>query len=239
MQHMGLTQVTAPTNNQDPKHTCYTMQPKIKKACLEEAKRQFTQVKDTPMLQPPMINLVGINNMDAPAFSQILNGTFKCPENCDLYLQKLLPHLQQREDLPSITIQMYKEYKCSWETARETTASSPSLVHFGHYIATIADDTIGKLNAILANVWLLSRTAPEHWKHTLNVMLEKLVGNDNMEKLRIIMLFKADFNNNNKWLTVSTPLFNIMQQEGFLVCIIASTQGPCWASICGWYQFNS
>ncbi len=34
----------------------------------------------------------------------------------------------------------------------------------------------------------------------LNVMLEKLVGNDNVEKLRIIMLFKANFNHNNKWL---------------------------------------
>jgi len=35
---------------------------------------------------------------------------------------------------------------------------------------------------------------------TINVMLEKLAGNNNMEKLRILMLFKADFNNNNKWL---------------------------------------
>jgi len=59
---------------------------------------------------------------------------------------------------------------------------------------------IGKLNAMLANVQLLSGMAPEQWKQTLNVMLKKLAGNDNVEKLRIIMLFKADFNNNNKWL---------------------------------------
>jgi len=32
------------------------------------------------------------------------------------------------------------------------------------------------------------------------VMLEKLARNNNIEKLHIIMLFKADFNNNNKWL---------------------------------------
>jgi len=31
-------------------------------------------------------------------------------------------------------------------------------------------------------------------------MLEKLVGNDIVEKLQIIMLLKADFNHNNKWL---------------------------------------
>jgi len=34
----------------------------------------------------------------------------------------------------------------------------------------------------------------------LNVMLEKMASNDNIKKLRIIMLFEADFNNNNKWL---------------------------------------
>jgi len=34
----------------------------------------------------------------------------------------------------------------------------------------------------------------------LNVMLERLAGNDNAKKLHIIMLFAADFNNNNKWL---------------------------------------
>jgi len=45
----------------------------------------------------------------------------------------------------------YTEYKCSWERARETTASSPSSVHFGHYIAGVTDDIIGKLNALLAN----------------------------------------------------------------------------------------
>jgi len=33
-----------------------------------------------------------------------------------------------------------------------------------------------------------------------NVMLEKLAGNDNIEKIQIIMLFEADFNHNNKWL---------------------------------------
>jgi len=34
----------------------------------------------------------------------------------------------------------------------------------------------------------------------LNVMLEKLIGKGNVEKLHIIMLFEADFNHNNKWL---------------------------------------
>jgi len=63
-------------------------------------------------------------------------------------------------------------------------ASSPLVVHFGHYMAGITKDTISKINAILANVRLLSGTAPERWNQTkkFNVMLEKLAGNDNVEK---------------------------------------------------------
>jgi len=83
-------------------------------------------------------------------------------------------------------------------------ASSPSQVHFGHYIAGVADDLVGKLNALLANERLANGTAPQRWRKTLNVMLEKLAGNDNVEKLRIIMLFEADFNHNNKWLGRAT-----------------------------------
>jgi len=97
-------------------------------------------------------------------------------------------------------MQSYDEYKQSWKIAQETTAFSPSVVHFGQYMAGITKDTVGKINAILANIRLLSGMAPTRWKQTLNVMLEKLAGNNNIEKLQIIMLFEADFNNNNKWL---------------------------------------
>jgi len=94
----------------------------------------------------------------------------------------------------------YNKYKTSWEQDRETMASSPLSLHFGHDIAGVANDIVGKLNMIMANAWLANGMAPTRWTKMLNTMLEKLAGNDNVEKLRIIMLFKADFNNNNKWL---------------------------------------
>ncbi len=84
-------------------------------------------------------------------------------------------------------------------SARNHSLVSLSL-HFGHYIAGVANDIVGKLNAIMANAWLINSTAPAQWTKTLNVMLEKLASNDNVKKIRIIMLFEADFNNNNKWL---------------------------------------
>jgi len=50
-------------------------------------------------------------------------------------------------------------------------------------------------------------------------MLEKLAGNDNIEKLRIIMLFEADFNNNNKgigWVMMHlTEKHNLLAPEQY------------------------
>jgi len=57
-----------------------------------------------------------------------------------------------------------------------------------------------KINQLMAMIPMITRISLAWWCHTLNVMLEKLAGNCSMEKLRIIMLFEADFNNNNKWL---------------------------------------
>jgi len=108
----------------------------------------------------------------------------------------------------------YKEFQCGWQRARETTASSPSGIHFGHYIAAMTNKTVAKLNAILANLALLSRSAPEQWKKTLYMMLKKLVGNNNVETLCIIMHFEADFNNNNKW--IGKQVMQTAERQGLL-----------------------
>jgi len=52
----------------------------------------------------------------------------------------------------------------------------------------------------MTTIPLLTGMSPERWRHMLNVMLEKVAGNCAVEKLRIIMLFEADFNNINKWI---------------------------------------
>jgi len=46
-------------------------------------------------------------------------------------------------------------------------------------------------------------------------MIKKTVGNFNIEKLCIILLFKADFNVNNKW--ISRAVMYQAEQAGLLV----------------------
>jgi len=55
-------------------------------------------------------------------------------------------------------------------------------------------------NAMMAKLPMRTRYSPHCWREGLNVMLEKVPGNFNVEKLQIILLFEADFNANKKWL---------------------------------------
>jgi len=67
-------------------------------------------------------------------------------------------------------------------------------------MASIEVAVMAKINRLMATIPMITGCSPDRWKKTLNVMLEKMAGNCLVEKLRIIMLFEADFNNNNKWL---------------------------------------
>jgi len=55
-------------------------------------------------------------------------------------------------------------------------------------------------NATMADIPLKTGYSPARWHEGLNVMLKKTPGNFNIEKLRVILLFEADFNSNNKWI---------------------------------------
>jgi len=77
---------------------------------------------------------------------------------------------------------------------------SASGIHFRHYIAGTFNPEILVVNATLANIPLCTRFTYDQWKKRINVMIEKTCGDFNVEKLQIILLFKADFNANNKWI---------------------------------------
>jgi len=77
-------------------------------------------------------------------------------------------------------------------------ASSPSKVHFSHYIVGTFNPHITIVNAKMAKLPRSRGKALRCWTKGLNVIMEKIPGNCNLDKLHIIMLFEADFNYNNK-----------------------------------------
>jgi len=84
-------------------------------------------------------------------------------------------------------------------TVQELMASSASGIHFGHYMAGTFNPEILVVNAMLVDIPLKTGFSYACWKKGLNIMIEKMVGDFNIEKLCIILLFEANFNANNKW----------------------------------------
>jgi hypothetical protein len=91
-----------------------------------------------------------------------------------------------------------EDYQYFWQRAHECTGSLYSGLHFGHYKAALfCNDLLAlhtsKLSLVAWKGVLLSR-----WNCGLTVLLEKIVGNIFLHKLRAICLLETDFNWWNK-----------------------------------------
>jgi len=222
----------------------------LEKACLEEASRQFFQANVTPLLQQPILNQFGEIGTNQQAFKQALAGTLNPEVHEDPFVTKLLKALQRPPQVIDIPQRSLQEYMEGWKKARETTSSSLSSIHFGHYMVGTFNPDILIFNATMADIPLKTGYSPARWCEGLNVMLEESPGNFKIKKLRIIILFKADFNSNNKWIgravMRNTEVLNLLAEEQYrsqkhkaavLQCLNKGLydllrQGKCPAALC-------
>jgi hypothetical protein len=78
------------------------------------------------------------------------------------------------------------EFIAHWRSAREKTSSSDSGRHFGHYIAASDDVELSTLHVESLNIASRRGIPLARWKHSLTVLLEKVLGNILVDKLRAI-----------------------------------------------------
>jgi hypothetical protein len=89
-------------------------------------------------------------------------------------------------------------FKQGWLKCKEHTAAGPSGIHFGHFIAACKHPELLNIECDMANFPLRTGYSPVRWQQGVEVMLLKQHNNFNVNKLRAILLFEADFNFNNK-----------------------------------------
>ena len=116
------------------------------------------------------------------------------------------------------------QWQQRWRTASEKTSSSISGLHFGHYKAGAASDSISHFHALKTTIALQRGIALTRWKHGLSVMLEKMFGCTLVEKLRAILLMEADFNCSNKIIFGDRMMHNV-RSHGLMPEEIYSERG--------------
>ena len=179
----------------------------IEEALLPNTMLRFTQYQETPFGHGPRQEQLGMN-CDSAAFDALLAG------NYDYNLEELTPeaqswlqHLQTKEYVSDIervqTDLSVNDWIDGWKKMDESTVSGGH--HFGHYktAAVVADlpekhenyfPQLALVYTIMHSLPLRHGFAPARWMTCVDAVLEKIPGNPIIEKLRIIMLFQADFN---------------------------------------------
>ena len=147
-------------------------------------------------------------NCDSEDANRLLDGTY------DYQLEELteeartwMKHLKRQSTPAPPLLNTHistDDWVSGWSKMRESTASAPS-GHFGHYktaavAARLPEEhpdffpDLASIYATLVSLPLKHGFAPEEWKHCVDAVLEKIPGRPIIEKLRIIMLFDAQFN---------------------------------------------
>jgi hypothetical protein len=173
----------------------------IEQAFIEEGTRRFSQTNGTPLMQPDFISRVGYL-AELPGADEILDGTFQPAPDMDPYAVKFLEQLKMqpavRDAAPLSRAISTASYRESWQKMKPTTSSSPYGPTFVHYIAGSQDPEIAEFDATMANIPYASGHSPEAWTKMVDVLIPKKTSSAAIEKLRIIVLFHALFNMNNK-----------------------------------------
>lgn len=101
------------------------------------------------------------------------------------------PSLTRTEISTELTVQQFISGIKIW---KETTSTSPSGRHLGHYKAIIRDAELAQLFTTLTSLPLKYGFAPERWTKTIQVVLPKDAGAPKVTRLRNINILEADYN---------------------------------------------
>jgi hypothetical protein len=171
---------------------CSTME----KTLNEYNRSWFRQAADTPFGHGDLYNLVGFDGLTEEA-DAILKGDcidyMGIPMSTELkvFLEECKRPTNLTDISPIISSEDFQTTVKKW---KESTSTSPSGRHLGHYKAAILDDNITQLHVDMLNIPLQLGFAPERWTHSVTPMIEKDEGKPYLTRLRVIHLFEADYN---------------------------------------------
>ncbi len=129
-------------------------------------------------------------------------GTYEYPDDLDHATRLLFKEASATYKVLSPTkVAAYvtpEDFKLFWQTAKERTGSSCSGLHFGHYIAASHCPDLSLLHAAKLSICARNGVSLARWEKGLTVLLEKILENVFIHKLRAICLLEAGFNWWNK-----------------------------------------
>jgi hypothetical protein len=156
----------------------------------------FRQASNTPFGHGDLFKLVGFEGLTEEA-DAILSG--ECINYMGIPMSKeltaFLEACKRPKNLHDISSTISDDdFRKTVKNWKESTSTSPSGRHLGHYKTAILDDDITQLHVDMLNLPIQLGFAPERWTHSVTPMIEKDEGKPFLTRLRVIHLFEADYN---------------------------------------------
>ena len=182
----------------------------IAQQMLNYNKIHFKQADGTPWTRAPLCHAVNFdtNTVESAA---ILSGTYDTT-TLDQISSKVIQRMEQILQPPanSNTISV-SDFTGKMKVWKETTSTSPSGIHLGHYKALLAKNhhpedsdesnaiqdcqqQIIQLRCNILNLCIAHHYCLNRWKTVASVLLEKDPGIPKIHRIRIIHLYEADYN---------------------------------------------
>ncbi len=139
-------------------------------------RKQFFLAENAPICSVGLRGWFGYNTVTRTA-QAILAGTYVYPPDFDQATREICEECAQIQVMilrDSLNTLLTKEdWRHQWQGWQESTSSSESGLHFGHYIVGISLDHISYFHALKATLILRRGIVLEHWARGLSIMLEK------------------------------------------------------------------
>ena len=197
IQNLSLSYVTV-TDEKGIKHDI-TDRTQMEQANITEIRKKYHQSEGAcPFLEENLQQQFGTYG-EGPQTESVLKGSYAPPADMSTITKDFLEVCKlPDEDIQTELPRTVADFKLSWKKMRESTATNS--IHFGHFQAALSHQTICLLHYAMAEIPFRSGHTLDRWKNASNVMILKKEGITDIDRLRTIVLFEADFNHNNKFL---------------------------------------
>lgn len=174
----------------------------IAKFVCAENTRQYNQAEQTPFGSGYLRDQIGLDASTQQA-DDLLQGRF-IPDQCEQLMPETLDIIDQLGKPLQISAAQPKskisisEFQAAYKTVKESTSSSPSGRHVGHYKVAATDPILSDLHSRMMSIPYQAGFSPKRWQQVTDIMLEKKEGEPKIHHLRIIALLENDYNQANR-----------------------------------------
>jgi hypothetical protein len=180
----------------------YSTEHKMFEHTSDHLSQWFHLTHSAPCYQGQLFDDLGFM-VDTECTQKILEGTYDYPPDTDEWTKKILQKAhftfsQKMSGIEIATMITTEDFQNYWQRVDERTSSSFSGVTFSHYKVAAFHYMLLAMHAAYLTACARKGIPLKQWGVGLTVLLEKIIRNNFVHKLRAICLLEADFNWMNK-----------------------------------------